>query len=138
MSATIYKLPTADDFGRVEDLTATVASYLDEIVSDLKRPFDGDRETEAEPVTLAYAGHAFLFARFLRFYANNLGKMAGQIEDAVAELREAQEEDGSRVGLGEETWLEYATRRARQWREAADEAERVLTRGERREAGDGS
>jgi hypothetical protein len=136
MTTTIYKLPTADDFGRVEDLTATVASYLDEIVSDLKRPFDRNRETEAEPVTLAFAGHAFLLARFLREYAELFAESAGKIEDAVAELREAQEEDGSRVGLGEETWLEYATRRARQWREAADEAEEALTRGERRERGD--
>lgn len=137
-AATTYRLPTADDFGRVEDLTATVASLVDEIVSDLKRPFDGNRETDAEPVTLAYAGHAFLFARFLREYGEALAEGAGQIEDAVAELRATQEDEGVRVGLGDETYLEYAHRRARQWREAADEADETLVTAQRREADDGS
>ena len=134
MSATIYQLPTQDDFALVEDLLATVESRLDDLHSGLKAPFDGDPETQAEPVTLGHAGRVFLFSRLLRQHAGWFGDRAGRIEDALVNLRDIQEEDDDlRQALGAESYLEYASRRARQYRETAEQAAETLPSAERRE-----
>jgi hypothetical protein len=135
MSATIYKLPTADDFAWVEDLLATVESRLDEIHSDLKAPFDGNPETQAEPATLEYVGRVFLFARFLRHYAEGFMDRAEGIEKDVVELRQIQEEDDGLLP-DKESYTAYARRYARQWAEGAESAAETLVSAEAREGGE--
>lgn len=139
MSATIYRLPAADDFAWAEHLIVTAESRLDEIQHALAAPFDGNPETQAEPVTLEHVGRVFLFARDLRAYAEGFLERAERIENAVVELRDMQEEyDELKVVVGSETYIDYARRVARQWQEAADEAAETLTLAEQRENGNGS
>ncbi len=132
MSATTYKLPAREDFAWIEDLTCTVESRLGDLHYSLQAPFDGNPETQAEPVTLDYVGRAFLFARFLRHYADGFTTWADKIENAVVELREMQEEDDALLS-DKEPYKAWAERYARNWAEAADRAAETLVSATRRE-----
>ena len=130
MSATTtYRLPTADDLAWVEDLIATVENDLDEIRMGLA-------ETKAEGVTLDDVGRMFLHAQFVRRYAEGFTKHAKTIEDAVVELRQAQEtaeEDGP---FGE-SYFAFLRRQAHRWAEGAESAaERLASVEAQREASD--
>lgn len=129
MSATMYKLPTTDEFAWVEDLSATVTSRLDEIKSALEAPFDGNPDTQAEPVTLEYLGRVFLAARTLRHDAEWIATTASKIEDAAERLRQIQEEDEGTLP-DKETYIDYARRAARQWQERATSAAETLARAD--------
>lgn len=125
MSATTYKIPTADDFAWVEELVCTVESRLGDIHHALKAPFDGDPRTKAEPGTLDYVGRVFLFTRFLRTYAEGFIERADQLEKAVVELRNMQEEDDALLPDAE-PYSAYVQRNAQQWTESAKAAAETL------------
>ncbi len=125
MSASTYKIPTSDEFAWVEVLVCTVESRVDEIHAALKAPFDGDPRTKAEPATLDHVGRVFLFTRFLRAYAEGFIERADQLEKAVVELREMQEEDDALLP-DKESYAVYVQRHARQWAGAAEEAAETL------------
>jgi hypothetical protein len=136
MSATIYRLPAAEDYAWAEHLIVTAECRLDEIHHALTAPFDGNPETQAEPVSLEHVGRAFLFCRDLRNYAEGFLERADRLEKAVVELRALQEEDDLSEAVGAETYLDYSPRVARQWQKAAEEAADALAKAEGREADD--
>lgn len=121
MSATTtYRLPSAEEYLWLEDLVSTTESRLGELHSLLTAPFDGDAETNAEPMTLAELGRALAFAHFLRDYANGFQTWAGKIEHAAIELRQIQEDEDGFLP-DHERIADHWRRNARQWGDAAAE-----------------